>query len=101
MLVYKNLAIFKPGGKNCIVALDKASGQTIWQSTGFDAGPEYSSCLPLTYDGTTMIVTGTRQGIVAIINPIHPGCSNFARSWLVLIRPVTLYCGGGCWGGAG
>ena len=24
-----------------------------------------------------------------IINPIHPGCSTFARSWLVLIRPVT------------
>ena len=27
--------------------------------------------------------------VVAIINPINPGCSDFARSWLVLIRPVT------------
>ena len=28
MLIYKDLAIFKPGGKNCIVALDKATGET-------------------------------------------------------------------------
>ena len=34
-------------------------------------------------------------GIVAIINPIHPGCSNFARSWLVLIRPVTFFLNSG------
>jgi outer membrane protein assembly factor BamB len=66
VLIDKNMAIFKPGGKNCIVAVDKANGQTIWQSTGFEAGPEYSSCLPLTYEGTTMIVTGTHQGIVAV-----------------------------------
>jgi hypothetical protein len=29
-------------------------------------------------------------GVSTIINPIHPGGLNFARSWLVLIRPVTL-----------
>ena len=46
MLIYKNLAIFKPGGKNCIVALDKTTGETVWKSTGFDAGPEYGSCIP-------------------------------------------------------
>ena len=28
VLIYKNLAIFKPGGKNCIVALDKTTGET-------------------------------------------------------------------------
>jgi hypothetical protein len=31
--------------------------------------------------------------VLTIINPIHPGCSNFARSWLVLIRPVTAVSG--------
>ena len=66
VLIYRNLAIFKPGGKNCIVALDKTSGQTIWQSTGFEMVPDYSSCLPVTYDGTTMIVTGTHKEIVAV-----------------------------------
>jgi outer membrane protein assembly factor BamB len=66
VLIYKELAIFKPGGKNCIVALDKATGETIWQSRGFDAGPEYGSCLPVTFRGQSMIVTGTRRGIFAV-----------------------------------
>ena len=66
VLIYKNMAIFKPGGKNCIVALDKANGETIWQSSGFDAGPEYGSCLPVTFQGQAMIVTGTNRGIFAV-----------------------------------
>ncbi|MGO9111245.1 MAG: hypothetical protein ACLP9L_18625, partial [Thermoguttaceae bacterium] len=32
VLIYENMAIFKPGGKNCIVALDKNNGETIWKS---------------------------------------------------------------------
>lgn len=66
VLIYKNMAIFKPGGKNCVVALDKSNGQTLWTSSGFDAGPEYSSCIAVTFQGQPMIVTGTRQGIVAV-----------------------------------
>ena len=66
VLIYKNMAIFKPGGKNCIVALDKANGETIWQSSGFNAGPEYGSCLPVTFQGQEMIVTGTNRGIFAV-----------------------------------
>lgn len=66
VLIYKNMAIFKPGGKNCIVALDKTNGKTIWQSSGFDAGPEYGSCIDVTFQGQTMIVTGTRRGIFAV-----------------------------------
>ena len=66
VLIYKNLAIFKPGGKNCIVALDKTSGKTVWKSSGFDAGPEYGSCIPVTFEGQPMIVTGTNRGIFAV-----------------------------------
>ena len=66
VLIYKNLAIFKPGGKNCIVALDKTSGEPVWKSSGFDAGPEYGSCLPVTFEGQTMIVTGTNRGLCAV-----------------------------------
>jgi outer membrane protein assembly factor BamB len=66
VLIYKNLAIFKPGGKNCIVALDKNTGETIWQSTGFEAGPEYGSCIPVTFEGEDIIVTGTKRGIFAV-----------------------------------
>jgi outer membrane protein assembly factor BamB len=66
VLIYKNLAIFKPGGKNCIVALDKASGETVWKSSGFDAGPEYGSSIVVSFEGQTMLVTGTNRGIFAV-----------------------------------
>ena len=60
------MAIFKPGGESCVVAVDKTNGETIWESTGFDAGPEYGSCIVVSYQGQTMIVTGTSKGIFAV-----------------------------------
>ncbi len=66
VLIHKNMAVFKPGGKSCIVALDKTNGETLWKSTGFEAGPEYSSCIAVTFQGQPMIVTGTKRGIVAV-----------------------------------
>ncbi len=66
VLIYKNMAIFKPGGKNCIVALDKTTGEIVWKSTGFEAGPEYGSCIAVTFAGQSMIITGTNRGIVAV-----------------------------------
>jgi outer membrane protein assembly factor BamB len=65
-LILGNLVIFKPGGKNCIVALNKATGAPVWASTGFSAGPEYSSCTPFNFGGVEMIVTGTNGGIVGV-----------------------------------
>jgi outer membrane protein assembly factor BamB len=64
VLIYKDWAVVKPGGRNCIVALDQATGKTVWTSTGFSGGPEYSSCLAFTYQSKPMIVTGTRSGLV-------------------------------------
>jgi outer membrane protein assembly factor BamB len=66
VLIYKDKVLFKPGGKNCLVALDKTSGQTVWQSTSFEAGPEYGSSIAVTFQGHPMIVTGTNQGIFAV-----------------------------------
>jgi len=66
VLILDRLAVFKPGGKDCIVALDKQSGEPVWKSTGFEAGPEYSSCLAIEQDGAPMITTGTRGGIVGV-----------------------------------
>jgi outer membrane protein assembly factor BamB len=65
-LVLGKLLIFKPGGRTPIVALDKQTGKPVWASQGFSAGPEYSSCLPLVWQNVPMIVTGTREGIVAV-----------------------------------
>ena len=66
VLIYDNLAIVKPGGRSCVVALDKMTGQAVWQSKGFTAGPEYSSCVPFTHEGMPMIAAGTREGIVCL-----------------------------------
>ncbi len=66
ILIHGNLVIVKPGGKNCIVALDKSTGETVWTSSGFDAKPEYSSCIFVEYEGVPMIITGTKSGIVGI-----------------------------------
>jgi outer membrane protein assembly factor BamB len=66
VLIDNDLAIVKPGGDNCIMAFNKTSGETIWQSKGFKAGPEYSSCVPITHDGMPMIATGTRAGVVGV-----------------------------------
>jgi outer membrane protein assembly factor BamB len=66
VLIHDNLAITKPGGENCVVAFDKVTGKTVWESKGFRAGPEYSSCVPFTHEGVGMIATGSREGIVCL-----------------------------------
>jgi len=66
VLIYGSAAIFKPGGRNCIVALNKQNGQPLWSSRGFQAGPEYSSCLLFFHDRTPMIATGTNEGLVCV-----------------------------------
>ena len=65
-LVWGGLVIFKPGGQNCIVALDKKTGRKAWSSHGFEAGPEYGSCLPIYQDKLYMLVTGTRAGLICV-----------------------------------
>jgi hypothetical protein len=66
VLIWDNLAIFKPGGRNFMVALDKISGRLVWASQAGAAGPEYSSCLPVVFQGTAMIVTGSSKGLVCV-----------------------------------
>lgn len=75
VLIWENLAIFKPGGQNCIVALDKKTGRNVWATRGFAAGPEYSSCLAVVHNKLPLILTGTREGLVCV-NP-----SNGAVLW--------------------
>jgi len=66
VLIYRNLAVIKPGGKRCIVALEKKTGAFKWASQGVDAGAEYGSCLAVPYQGAHMVVAGTRGGLVAV-----------------------------------
>lgn len=65
VLIYNDLAIVKPGGQDCIVALNKVTGDAVWE-TNYKAGPEYSSCVPFDVGGVSVIATGTRKGIVGV-----------------------------------
>ncbi len=66
VLIYKDLAIVTPGRRNCIVALDKATGKTVWTSTGFSGTAGYGSCIAVTLEGVEMIIAGTADGIVGV-----------------------------------
>jgi outer membrane protein assembly factor BamB len=66
VLIYENLAIVTPGGNNCIVALNKVTGETVWKSSGFKAKAHYSSCIAFTHADTPMIAVGTGDGIVCV-----------------------------------
>ena len=66
VLILGNLAIIKPGGSKCIVALNKATGQPAWTSQGFVGGPEYSSCLAFTFAKAPLVVTGTQKGLLCV-----------------------------------
>lgn len=65
VLIYKDMAVVTPGRKNCMVALDKTSGQPIWKSQGFSAEANYGSILPVTFEGVELFIVGTAAGIVA------------------------------------
>ena len=65
VLIAGDLAVVTPGGKSCMVALNKVTGKTEWQSPAF-GGAQYGSPIHFTYHGVGMIVTGTQKGIVAV-----------------------------------
>ena len=79
VLIYKNLAIVTPGGKSCIVALDKATGEKVWASEGFDGGAQYCSCIAVTFEGVPMIINGTGGGIVGV--DARDGRVLFSDNW--------------------
>ncbi|MGE5609871.1 MAG: PQQ-binding-like beta-propeller repeat protein [Bacillota bacterium] len=64
VLIQDDLALVTPGGKNCIVALDKNTGKTVWMSTGFDGSAHYGSILPITFEDTPLLIAGTGGGLV-------------------------------------
>jgi outer membrane protein assembly factor BamB len=66
VLIQGKMAIFTPGGKNCIVAVDKTTGAKIWASKGFDGGAQYGSCTPFTFEGTSCLAAGTGGGLVCV-----------------------------------
>ena len=66
ILIVDDLAIVTPGGeKTFMVALDKNTGKTVWQSEAFGY-PHYGSPIHVVYKGVPMIITSARNGLIAL-----------------------------------
>jgi outer membrane protein assembly factor BamB len=65
-LIYGNAVVVTPGGSNCIVALNAATGAPVWTSTGLSDPVAYSSCIAFTFGGVPTIATMTAKGVVAV-----------------------------------
>jgi outer membrane protein assembly factor BamB len=66
ILIIDDLVILTPGGEETfMVALDKNTGKTVWQSEPYGY-PHYVSPIHVVYDGVPMIITGARNGLIAV-----------------------------------
>ena len=65
VLIVGNLAVVSPGGKSFMVALNKATGKTVWQSEGWGSA-HYSSPIRVVYKNLPMIINGARDGLVGV-----------------------------------
>ena len=65
-LVLENAVIVSPGKKHSMVALDKKTGKTLWESEGNGGSAQYSSAIHINHQGTPMLINGNRKGIFAV-----------------------------------
>ncbi|HNX33329.1 MAG TPA: PQQ-like beta-propeller repeat protein [Kiritimatiellia bacterium] len=65
VLILGKLAIATPGGQHAVVAFDKVTGNTAWKSDK-PATAGYSSCVPVTLNGSTVIVNGSQSGLFVV-----------------------------------
>ncbi len=67
VLVDGNNVVCTPGGsKGTVAALDKQTGQRLWQSTEFTDGAHYSSIVPADLNGTRQLIQRTEESVVGI-----------------------------------
>ncbi|QDV30499.1 outer membrane biogenesis protein BamB [Planctopirus ephydatiae] len=68
VLIDGNNLICTPGSvtKGTFAALNKKTGQVVWQSGGITARAEYGSPILIEYDGVRQVVTMSRAGLVAV-----------------------------------
>lgn len=66
-LVDGNRVIVSPGGRGAsIVALDKATGQTVWKTSDLSDGAAYSSCIAANVGGVRTIMNFTARSAVGV-----------------------------------
>ena len=71
LLLYQDLVFYTPCGKNTtMVALNKMTGETVWESKSIDDKPAYVSPLLIDRNGRKQIVTVTENNAIGI-NPAN------------------------------
>ena len=65
VLILGKLAIVSPGGGSFMVALDKTTGATVWESFA-SGGAHYSSTIHVVHEGIPMLINGSRNGLVGV-----------------------------------
>ncbi len=65
VLVDDKRIVVTPGGDPFLIAVDRDSGEKVWESSGIDEGAQYVSIIKGTMAGTDFYVTASASGIVA------------------------------------
>jgi outer membrane protein assembly factor BamB len=65
-LIYKDMLIATPGGQNCLVALNKKTGEKIWASTGLKDEAGHASAIAVEVDKKPTIIHSVAGGMVGI-----------------------------------
>ena len=65
-LILGDKVIIGPGGKQCLIALDKRTGEKIWTSPGNGGSAHYTSAIHIVHAGIPMIIHGNSAGIFAV-----------------------------------
>ena len=63
--IFGDLAIFTPGGAKAVAAVEKRTGRTVWESDK-SAIAGYSSLIPVTLNGNTVLINGSQSGLLII-----------------------------------
>lgn len=64
-LVDGDRVVVTPGGSNFMVALNRSSGEMVWQSKGVSAPVQYASPIKGTIGSSTFYVTASKPGLLA------------------------------------
>lgn len=66
VLVDGNHLICCPGGKTCMVALDKQSGEMVWKAPGVGEPPSYASPILVEYQGLRILITLSLRSMIGV-----------------------------------
>jgi len=95
VLIDNGKIICTPGGKEgTLAALDANSGKTIWRTTNFTDGAQYSSPISITHRGQAQYVQLVMKNVVGV-NPKN-GSILWKSSWpgKVAVIPTPIFSGG-------